>query len=95
MIGHVASVMTQLQDFMHDDYFFFHIWCGTHQPDLVMEHIMNEVVKEQFFLVMIGFITHLIQQHKLIMDMGTRCLHIINHWLFTYKVIKWFKIHHP
>ncbi len=58
----VVGIMTQLQDSMHDDYSLFHIWCKAHQLDLVMEHIMNVVVKEHFFLIMIGFITHPIQQ---------------------------------
>jgi hypothetical protein len=78
MTRHVVNVVTQLQDFMHDNCFFFRIWCGVHQLDLVMAHIMNEVVQERFFLVMIGFIMHLTWQQKLITDMGTMCLHIIN-----------------
>jgi hypothetical protein len=49
MTGRDVSVMTRLQDFMHDKCFFFHIWCKVHQLDLVMEHIMNEVVKKRFF----------------------------------------------
>jgi hypothetical protein len=44
---------------MHEGFSFFHIWCGMHQLDLVMEHIMNKVVKKRFFLVMTSFITHL------------------------------------
>ncbi len=47
MIRHVVGVVIRLQDLMHDDCSLFHIWCGTHQLDLVMEHIMNEVVKER------------------------------------------------
>jgi hypothetical protein len=58
----VANIMTWLQDFMHDDYSLFHIWCKAHQLDLVMEHIMNVVVKKCLFLIMIGFITHPIWQ---------------------------------
>jgi hypothetical protein len=38
------------------------IWCGAHQLDLVMEHIMNNVVKERFFTIMTGFITHITRQ---------------------------------
>jgi hypothetical protein len=78
---------------MHEEYSFFCIWCGAHQFDLVMEHIINEMVKESFFLVITSFITDLIRQHKLIMDMGTMCPCIVNRWFFTYKVTKWFKIH--
>ncbi len=44
---------------------------------------------------MISFITHLIRQLKLIANMGTMCFCIVNCWLSTYKVTKWFKIHHP
>jgi hypothetical protein len=80
---------------MHDDCFLFRIWCGLHQLNLVMEHIMNEVVKKCFLLVMTPLITHLIWQHKLIVEMGIMCPRIINRWLYTYKVTKWFKIHRP
>jgi hypothetical protein len=45
MTKHVVGVMIRLQDSMHDDYALFRIWCRTHQFNLVMEHIMNEVVK--------------------------------------------------
>jgi len=62
MTRHVVGIVTQLQDSMHDDYSLFHILCGAHQLDLVMEHIMNEVVKKHFFLIMIGFIMHPTQQ---------------------------------
>jgi hypothetical protein len=79
MTRRVVGVVTQLQDSMHDACSFFCIWCGAHQLDLVKEHIMNKVVKKCFFLGMIGFITHLIRQHKLITDMGTTCLRIVNH----------------
>jgi hypothetical protein len=93
--GHVFDVVTRLQDSMQDDCSLFCIWCEAHQLDLVMEQIMNEVIKEHFFSVMIGFITHLTRQQKLIVDMDTTCLCIVNRWLYTYKVTKWFKIHCP
>ncbi len=56
---------------------------------------MDTIVKEHFFIVMTGFITHLTQQLNLIADMKTTCPRVINHWLSTEKVIKWFKIHQP
>jgi hypothetical protein len=56
---------------------------------------MNNVIKERFFSVMIGFITHLTRQHNLIAEMQTMCPHVVNHWLSTEKVISWFKIHRP
>jgi len=95
MIKCVVGVVIQFHDFMHDDCSLFCIWYGVHQLDLAMEHIMNEVVKERLFSVMISFITHLIRQQKLIVDIGTTCPRIVNRWLFTYKVTKRFKIHRP
>jgi hypothetical protein len=61
MIGRAFSVVTRLQDSMHDNCFLFCIWCEVHQLDLVMEHIMNKVVKERFFLKMTSFIMHFTQ----------------------------------
>lgn len=95
MIGHVVGVVTRLDVAMHDDCPLIRIWCGVHQLYLVMEHIMNDVVKERFFTIMTGFITHITRQQKLIMDMNTTCPRIVNRWLSTEKVIKWFKIHRP
>jgi hypothetical protein len=45
MTMHLVSVVTRFQESMHDDCSFFRIWCGAHQLNLVMEHIVNEVVK--------------------------------------------------
>ncbi len=56
---------------------------------------MNNVIKERFFSVMIGFITHLTRQQNLIAEMQTMCPRVVNHWLSTEKVISWFKIHRP
>jgi hypothetical protein len=61
MIGWVVGVVTRFDVAMHSDYFLIRIWCGAHQLDLVMEDIINNVIKEQFFSMMIGFITHLTQ----------------------------------
>jgi hypothetical protein len=58
-----------------------------------MEQIMNDVVKERFFIIMTGFITHITRQQKLIADMNTTCPCIVNRWLLIEKVINWFKIH--
>jgi len=69
MTGRVAGVVTRLDAAMHSDYSLIRIWCGAHQLDLVMEDIMNNVIKERFFLVMTGFITHLTQQQNLIAEM--------------------------
>jgi hypothetical protein len=43
MTGRVAGVVTRLNVAMHNDYSLIRIWCGTHQLDLVMEDIMNNV----------------------------------------------------
>jgi hypothetical protein len=59
MTGCVVGVVTWLDTAMHDDCPLTWIWCGAHQLDLVMEHIMNDVVKECFFTIMTSFITHI------------------------------------
>ncbi len=89
----VAGIVTQLDAAMHDDCPLIQIWCGAHQLNLVMEHIMNDVVKERFFTIMTSFMTYITRQQKLIMDMNTMCPFIDNRWLLTKKVTKWFKIH--
>jgi hypothetical protein len=95
MIGRVAGVVTRFDAAMHSDYSLIRIWCGAHQLNLVMEDIMNNVIKERFFLVMTGFITHLTRQQNLIAEMQTTCPRVVNRWLSTEKVINWFKIHRP
>jgi hypothetical protein len=61
MTGRVVSVVTRLDAAMHSDCSLIWIWCGAHQLDLVMKDIMRNVIKERFFSVMTGFITHLTQ----------------------------------
>ena len=61
--------------------------------DLVMEHIMTEVVGNSFFNVMLKFISHLSRQQKLVADMDTTCPRVVNRWLSTYKVTNWFKMY--
>jgi len=62
MTRRVAGVVTRLDVAMHSDCSLIRIWCGAHQLDLVMEDIMNNVIKERLFLVMTRFITHLTRQ---------------------------------
>jgi len=95
MTGHVSGVVTRLSNAMHNECPLTRVWCGAHQLDLVMEHIMDTIVKERFFTVMTGFITHLTRQLNLIANMKTTCPRVVNRWLSTEKVIKWFKIHRP
>jgi hypothetical protein len=95
MTGRVSGVVTRLSNAMHNECPLTRVWCGAHQLDLVMEHIMDTIVKECFFIVMTGFITHLTRQLNLITNMKTTCLRVVNRWLSTEKVIKWFKIHRP
>jgi hypothetical protein len=45
MTGRVAGVVTRLDAAMHNDCSLIRIWCGVHQIDLVMEDIMNNVIK--------------------------------------------------
>jgi len=65
MTGRVTGVVTRLDAAMHSDCSLIQIWCGAHQLDLIMEDIMNNVIKERFFSVMTGFITHLNQSANL------------------------------
>jgi len=58
MTGCIAGIVIWLDAAMHDNCPLTRIWCGVHQLNLVMEHIMNNVVKERFFTIMTGFITH-------------------------------------
>ncbi|KAI2506193.1 hypothetical protein MHU86_8228 [Fragilaria crotonensis] len=95
MTGRVAGVVTHLDNAMHDSCQLTRIWCGAHQLDLVMEDIMNNVIKERFFSVLTGFITHLTRQLNLIAEMQTTCPRVVNRWLSTEKVISWFKLHRP
>jgi hypothetical protein len=95
MTGRVVGVVTRLDAAMHSDCSLILIWCGAHQLDLVMEDIMNNVIKERFFSVMTRFITHLTRQQNLIVEMQTTCPRVVNRWLSTEKVISWFKIHRP
>jgi len=95
MTSHVSGVVTCLNNAMHNECPLTRVWCGAHQLNLVMEHIMDTIVKEHFFIIMTGFITHLTQQLNLIVDMKTTCPRVVNRWLSTEKVIKWFKIHRP
>jgi len=94
MTGRISGVVTRLNNAMHNECPLTRVWCGVHQLDLVMEHIMDTIVKERFFPVMTGFITHLTRHLNLITDMKTTCPRVVNRWLST-KVIKWFKIHWP
>jgi hypothetical protein len=95
MTGRVADVVTHLNNAMHNECPLIRVWCRAHQLDLIMEYIMNSIVKEHFFMTMTGFITHLTQQQNLIADMQTTCPKVVNRWLSTEKVIKWFKAHWP
>jgi hypothetical protein len=95
MTSRVSGVVTRFSNAMHNECPLTRVWCGAHQLDLVMEHIMDTIVKEHSFIVMTGFITHLTQQLNLIAAMKTTCPHVVNRWLSTEKVIKWFKIHRP
>ena len=95
MTGHVAGVVTRIDNAMHEACQLTRIWCGAHQLDLVMEYIMSHIIKQRFFSVLTGFITHLTRQLNLIAEMDTTCPRIVNRWLSTEKVISWFKRHRP
>ncbi|CAK9868043.1 unnamed protein product [Sphagnum jensenii] len=58
MTGRVSGVVTRLSNTMHNECPLTRVWCGAHQLNLVMEHIMDTIVKERFFTVMTKFIYH-------------------------------------
>jgi hypothetical protein len=78
MTGRAAGVVTRLQKYVHKDCPLLRIWCGAHQLDLVMEHIMTNVVGDTFLNTMLRFISHLSCQQKLIAEMGTTCPRVVN-----------------
>ncbi|OAE33006.1 hypothetical protein AXG93_1913s1070 [Marchantia polymorpha subsp. ruderalis] len=59
-----GAIVTRLADVMDKDCPFIRIWCEAHQLDLIMEEVMNNVIKERFFAVMTRFITHLTRQQN-------------------------------
>ncbi|KAH9573897.1 hypothetical protein CY35_01G025600 [Sphagnum magellanicum] len=77
MTGRVSGVVTCLSNAMHNECPLTRVWCGAHQLNLVMEHIMDTIVKERFFIVMKGFITHLTRQLNLIANMKTTCPRVL------------------
>lgn len=93
MTRQIIGIATRLADMMHKEYIFIQIWCEVHQLDLIMEKIMNNVIKERWFSAMTRFNTHLTRQQNLIAEMQTTCTHIVNRGLLTEKIITWFKIH--
>ena len=68
------------------------VWCDTHQLDLVMGKILSIVVEDQFYSVMNVFTSYLGWQAKLIAYMDTIFPCVVNRWLLTSKVMKWFKL---
>jgi hypothetical protein len=95
MTGRLVGVVSRLSKAINPASELIRIWCGAHQLDLVMEHIMSEVVKERFFVVLTGFISHLTRQQNLIAKMGSSCPRLVNRWLSADKVTTWFKKKRP
>lgn len=91
MISCFTNIMTQLQKTLHYNYKLICIQCRVYQLDLFIEHIINVVVYEHFFFVMIGIILYLMQQQNFIVKMNIICPYIVNRWLSTNKVTTWFK----
>ena len=60
MTGRVAGVVTRIDNAIHEACCQLAcIWCDAHQLDLVLEYIMSHIIKQRFFSVLTGFITHL------------------------------------
>jgi hypothetical protein len=88
MTGRFQGVVTRIARIV--DSSLIRIWCGAHQLDLVIQAVMDDVVKDRFFQVMTNFIRHLIRQQNLIAEMASTCPRIVNRWLSTDKVTTWF-----
>jgi hypothetical protein len=93
--GTLAGVFSRIAKAINPAQELIRIWCGAHQLDLVMEHIMSEVLKEQFFVVLTGYISHITLQENLIAEMGSTCPLLVNRWLSADTVTTWFKKKHP
>eukprot|EP00171_Calliarthron_tuberculosum_P008699 IDg8699t1 len=58
----------------------YEIWCGAHQLDLVMEHVLCVVLKDSFYSTLTGFISQ-----KIVADMGSTRPKLVNRWLSSNK----------
>ena len=70
------------------------VWCGAHQLDLGIGEIFRIVVKYQVYSVTTVFISYLGRKLKIIDDMGNIFPCVVNRWLLTSKLTKWFNLHH-
>jgi hypothetical protein len=95
MTGPVEGTLSYLESSLLRVLSLIRVWCGGHQLDLVMEHVMNRVVKESFLDVLTAFISHLGRQQTLIADMGTTAPRLVNRWLSADKCATWLKKHRP
>ncbi|KAH8940421.1 hypothetical protein BDL97_15G087400 [Sphagnum fallax] len=95
MTGRVFGVIIHLNNVMHNECLLTRVWCGAHQLDLVMEHIMDTIVKERFFTIMTRFITHLTWQLNLITDMKTMCPRVVNCLLSMEKLLAYIESKQP
>lgn len=95
MTGKTSGLLTRISGSITAPNELIRVWCGAHQLDLVMEHILNDVMKERFFVAATTFITYLGRQQTLIAEMESTCPRIVNRWLSTEKVFSWFKRQRP
>lgn len=70
------------------------MWCGAHQIDIVIQHAMNSVMKENSFNVMTAFIS-LVSRQFLSASMEWTCARVVNRWPSSGKVIRLFKQKRP
>ena len=95
MTGQLASVVTRLGNALYQNCQLIRVWCGAYQLNLVIQHVMDSVVKENFFSVMTAFISHLGWQQILSASMDSTCPWVVNRWLSSNKVTRWFKQKRP
>lgn len=91
MTGRNAGVITHFGNALSKGYALICVYCGAHQLDLVMQHVMSSNVKKNFYSVMMAFIFHLGRQQPPKASMEATCPRVVNRWLSTDKVTRWLK----
>ena len=59
MTGRNVGVVTRLNSALPEGCVLIRIWCGCHQLDLLIQFVVDTVVKDNFCSVMTSFVSHL------------------------------------
>jgi hypothetical protein len=71
MTGRHSSAVTRLASGAFPG--FYRIWCGAHQPDLVIQEVMSGHLGEAFYGTLKSCISHLRRQQNLVSSLKTTC----------------------